>query len=77
MTMDASSHRRAVPYAPYRRSRRSIMPPSFAERRKVTGALLTVCWLVVVGALIGVAVAGVLTVLVRVLLGLALPWART
>jgi hypothetical protein len=74
--MDAS-HRRVVPYAPYRRSRRSITPPSFAERRKVTGALLMIGWLVVVGALVGVTIAGVLTLVVRVLLGLALPWART
>jgi hypothetical protein len=72
-----ASHRRVVPQAPYRRSRRSITPPTFAERRKITGALLMVCWLVLIGALTGIALAGALTVVVRVLLGLALPWART
>lgn len=55
--------------APRRRRRRP--GPAFGERHSVTGSVLTLCWLSVLGLTLGAAVGSVLVLVVRLVLDLA------
>jgi hypothetical protein len=74
MTTDASAGHGLTPRAFHRSRRRPASSPTFSERRPLTGSILTVCLLVLLGALTGIALGKALALGVQAVLGVVTPW---
>jgi len=72
MSTHASTGRELVPRT-YHQGRRVAPTPTFSERRPVTGSILTVCLLVLLGVALGAALGGALAVAVQGVLGVVTP----
>lgn len=73
MSTDASTGQGPVPRTYHRMGRRPESPPSFTERRPVTGSIVSVCLLVLLGVAVGAALGGALAMAVQGLLDLVTP----
>ncbi|MFC4783816.1 hypothetical protein ACT8ZV_05045 [Nocardioides sp. MAHUQ-72] len=63
-----------LPQALHRRARRrAASAPTFGERRPVAGVMITVCWLVAIGVLVGTVLGKVLALTVHEVLVLVAP----
>lgn len=69
MSTHASTGRELVPRTYHHAGRRVAPTPTFSERRPVTGSILTVCLLVLLGVALGAVLGGALAMAVQGVLG--------
>jgi hypothetical protein len=50
--------------------------PTFSERRPVTGSIVTICLLVLLGVAVGAALGGALAMAVQGILDIVTPWMK-
>ncbi len=76
MSTDASAGRGPGPRTFHRTGPGTSSSPSFSERRPVTGSILTVCLLVLLGVAVGAALGGALAMVVQGVLDVVTPWMK-
>jgi hypothetical protein len=76
MSTDASTGHGPVPRTFHHMGRRPTSTPSFGERRPVTGSIVTICLLVLLGVAVGAALGGALAMVVQGVLDVLTPWMK-